>query len=342
MHHSLSGEKIPALILSALLFALPAQAQSGNEMLAGVSWSGFVDASYVYDAGTGMNTFGVDQFEIDLTKDFGGIGSFRADIEWVNDGMGGFTLALEQGYVTFSPESFNGTTLTFGQFNAPIGFELLDPNDMYQFSHALVFDYGLPTNLTGAMVTAPLGETFDIALYLVNGWDQNVDPNKGKTVGGRLGFSFGEKGGAGLSAAHGDPGVFGSQSLTVIDIDLTLTPTETVTLGAEFNTGRDVNILDVTNTWMGLMAMGHVDFASGHGVTGRVDFFNDPDALRLGTGVAEARKAVTIAPTFSLGENMGALAEIRFEFSDQDVFLDSNGAAVGSSTILAFEMTYSF
>ena len=70
--------------------------------------------------------------------------------------------STEQGYVTRSRAGSqdlegNYPILTFGKFNAPIGFELLDAPDMYQYSHSLVFSRGLPTNLTGAMLAMDLG-----------------------------------------------------------------------------------------------------------------------------------------------------------------------------------------
>ena len=123
-------------------------------------------------AATEESTFGLDQTEIDLVRPIGDAGYVRADVEWVKDGEG-WAQQLEQGFVSYTPEFLPGTAVTFGKFNAPIGFELLDAPDMYQFSHALVFDHGLPTNLTGAMIARPLGDKADVAAYWVNGWDVN-------------------------------------------------------------------------------------------------------------------------------------------------------------------------
>ncbi|MCH7859583.1 MAG: hypothetical protein IID14_07795 [Candidatus Marinimicrobia bacterium] len=40
-------------------------------------------------------------------------------------------------------------SITIEKFSASIRFELLDAPDMYQYSHSLVFDDALPTNLRG-------------------------------------------------------------------------------------------------------------------------------------------------------------------------------------------------
>jgi hypothetical protein len=81
-----------------------------------------------------------------------------------------------------------GATLTFGRFNAPLGFELVDPNEMFQFSHSLVYTYGLPVNLTGAMVRKAWDGGLDARAYAVNGWDRNDETNQVPTWGGRVGF----------------------------------------------------------------------------------------------------------------------------------------------------------
>jgi hypothetical protein len=206
-----------------------------------VEVSGFVDASYTYSDIDDANTFSLDQVEIDLSKSLGDIGTLRADLEWVSDGEGGFTLDAEQGYVTLDLGMGRGDgnypTLTFGKFNAPIGFELLDAPDMYQFSHALVFDNGLPTNLTGAMLSMDLGNGVDVVVHLSNGWDQNVDANTDKMIGGRLGYSHEELGGIGFSAMRGDEKELVG-NLTVYDIDLTLTPAPELLIGGSTTTAR--------------------------------------------------------------------------------------------------------
>ncbi len=297
----------------------------------GLTVSGFVDASNYYDVSSGVNTFGLDQVEVDAEKTIGDIGSVRADLEWTSDGAGGFSLGAEQGYVTFSPEFLGSWSLTFGKFNAPIGFELLDALDMYQYSRALVFDNGLPTNLSGAMLNAEFN----------HGWDQNVDINKSKTVGGRLGFTPNDYACGGLSVIYGAEDISEGDHLTVIDVDLCLTPVENWTFGGEYNYGND-EIAGVAYNLNGYLSMGHYDFNNWAGITARYDYFNDMDALRLGSGLAEKRQAVTIAPTFSIGAGMGALVEFRTDFSDQEMFEDENGEPAKSTSGWAFEMTYSF
>jgi len=350
--------RFPALLTVLMLASFPAFAQEdGDSAVSGlVEISGFVDASYTYTNLDDSNTFGLDQVEIDLSRNLGDIGSLRADLEWVSDGEGGFTLDAEQGYVTLDLGMGRGEgnypTLTFGKFNAPIGFELLDAPDMYQYSHALVFDMGLPTNLTGAMLSMDLGGGIDVVVHLTNGWDQNVDVNTDKMIGGRLGYSHEELGGIGFSAMRGDEkGLVGN--LTVYDIDLTLTPSTRLIIGGEYNSGKtELEQVDVENSWNGFMVMAHYSLTDIMGLTGRYDRFNreisQVAARRSGAqdhprSLDLTQQALTIAPTFALTDGLGFLMELRRDFSDDAIFYNSeSGKSEKSMVNFAFEMTYSF
>ncbi len=357
--------RFPAWLTVVIFAAYPVAAQENEDSAFPglVEVSGFVDASYTYTNLDDSNTFGLDQVEIDLSRNLGEIGTLRADLEWVSDGRGGFNLDAEQGYVTLDLGLGRGEgnypTLTFGKFNAPIGFELLDAPDMYQYSHALVFDRGLPTNLTGAMLSMNLGGGIDVAVHLTNGWDQNVDRNKEKTIGGRLGYNHEEMGGIGFSAMHGkQTELTGNQ--TVYDIDLTLTPTPELIIGGEYNKGKQEKDEHRRKfSWNGYMVMAHYRLNDVVGLTGRYDYFNvsfthDPlyiefwwdfpiSATREQLSRGVDQHALTIAPTFALTDGLGFLMELRRDFSDEEIFEHPETDELKKSMVnFAFEMTYSF
>ncbi len=357
----------PAWLMVLTLATFPAFAQEnggggtdpgGDSPVSGlVEISGFVDASYTYSNLDDSNTFGLDQVEIDLSRNLGDIGSLRADLEWVSDGEGGFTLDAEQGYVTLDLGLGRGKgkypTLTFGKFNAPIGFELLDAPDMYQYSHSLIFSNGLPTNLTGAMLAMDLGGGIDVVVHLTNGWDQNVDTNTNKMIGGRLGYSHEELGGIGFSAMRGDhvEPLFGTDielvsNLTVYDIDLTLTPAPGLIIGGEYNNGKtEPKVPNSDINWNGYMVMAHYRLTDLMGLTGRYDYFTTYSNATLRSGSAKVHtttlQAFTIAPTVALTDGLGFLMELRRDFS---VFERIRGSVEREESMVnfAFEMTYSF
>ncbi len=331
-------------LLIALLVAVSAVgfAYAGDGML---DVSGFVDASYFGNMNNNSNEFGLDQVEVDLGKTLEEGIALRADIEWVKDGND-WAIDLEQGYLEYRFDFLPTVGFTFGKFNAPIGFELLDAPDMYQFSHSLVFDNCLPTNLTGLMINTNLGYNLDLAAYATNGWDENTETNEVKTYGGRLGYTHCDLFTVGASAILGSFDADQTLSRTVIDIDLGVTPVENLLIGAEYNMGSiDVKDGDTFN-WTGFMVMAHYDLNDWFGFTARFDSVDDSDSQLflndLGVGLGETRTSLTFAPTFVLGDGIGALIEYRMDSSDQEVFTDSDNEPSKNESVIAFEMTYTF
>lgn len=263
--------------------------------------SGFVDGSTALPVAEGTDLgFSFDGLEIDIMKEHADGVSLRADIDFGE----GFA-DVEQAYVTVGG-------MTFGKFNAPIGWELLDAPDMYQFSHTLVFDYSLPTNLIGFSYARELGGGLDVVVYVANGWDINFADDDKPIFGTRVGYGMAGIA-AGLSLIQND-----AQDL-VIDVDATVEMVENLLIGLEVNSGgyRDPISGDGELGWM---VMGNYSIpGTPFAVTVRQD------------GLAEGG-TTTISPSYSFADGAGVLFEYRIGKDPTGV--DINEAAV--------EFTFSF
>lgn len=326
--------------LAVLLILLVAGvAAAGDDMMV----NGFVDASYSGNMTAGNGEFGLDQAEIDITRAMDDMVMLRVDIDFSKAGNA-FAADLEQGYMNFVLPVAPMVDFTLGKFNAPIGFELLDAPDMYQYSHSLVFNYCLPTNLTGLMAGYQINEMIGVQVYAANGWDRNTDNNGVMTFGGRVGVAL-DKLTLGFSGIIGSEDVNQASTQTVIDIDVTYNMADNMLIGGEFNIGTVSS--DVADAgWTGFMVMCHYDFNEWLGLTGRFDMVDDADGYLFGTdpvsGNAFSRNSITVAPTFVLGDGLGALVEYRMDMAGEDVFMDADNALTGSRSTIAFEMTYTF
>jgi len=341
--------KTMAALVGLGMIAAPAMASADGlkDKLGNLSISGFVDASLsgnnVSNAnGTKNRGTGLDQVELDIEYHEGNVG-LRFDLNGFPSAGGNVTqdALFEQGYMTYTIPSVGdeGLTFTFGKFNAPIGWELLDAPDMYQFSHALVFNYGIPTNLTGVMASSKYGMV-DASVYWTNGTDVNgLQKNGMKTFGGRLGISPVSGLNVGISYLqdknkNNQGATLGNPSSTITDIDLTYDGIDSLLIGAEYNENKSFQGIGIRSR--GYMVMGHYDFSDMFGATVRYDYF-DFDRAIAGTSTA-----YTGAVTASLGGGLGALVEIRND-KNTTVGTDANGTPFGKNVIsYAFEMTYGF
>jgi len=330
-------------LLSLALFSVASAADKT------FSISGFVDASYTGNIDQKKDTFGLDQVEVDMMRYHNDDISLRTDLEFLKDGND-WVVNVEQGFLQWNFTFLPTVALTFGKFNAPIGFELLDAPDMYQFSHALVFDHGLPTNLTGLMASFSPIPQLDVNMYICNGWDENDETNGPKTAGGRVGYALmEEKLNVGLSYIAGkeilndiipDSIQFTEYERSVLDIDLSFNYSSNLIIGGEFNQGSISND-DDDYSWSGFMIMGHYELNDWMGFTARFGSMDDPDSWLFGEN-GETRNAITIAPTFTLPNGIGALIEYRMDTSTEEVYLDSDGNEQKSTSNVAVEFTYTF
>jgi len=336
---------VAVLVAVLLLAAFPALAADGTV------FSGFVDASGTGDLTARTGTFGLDQTEIDVVRAVNERCTVRADLEWVKDGEG-WIQDVEQGFLTYRFGGARGLEATLGKFNAPMGFESLDPVDMYQFSHALVFDYGLPTNLTGLLLARPLSERWRLTGWWVNGWDRDDTTDRPRTFGGRLDLDAGSSSHAGVSVITGqewrrsdldpaDPAYVAPFRFrrTVVDVDGSFRPSSSLLLGVELNRGR-YKRERTAQDWTGLLLMAHQDVNDWWGWTGRFGWLKD-DSGRL-FGARARRSAMTLASTFDLGEGAGALVEVRYDHVSRELWQDGDGAPTDHRVTAAFETTYSF
>ncbi|GMT42250.1 MAG: hypothetical protein IEMM0002_0661 [bacterium] len=337
--------------------------------------SGFVDMSFVMNQDVEIDsTFNLDQAELDIEHKVSNEASARIDLQYlptkvgyvsnvnvadvdtgsvqndvrVTDSKGAFLTwqdIVEQAFINYS---FGRSSLKFGTFNAPIGFERLDAPDIYQYSHSMVFNYGVPKNLTGAMVNMG-GDKFDLAIYYVNGWDNMTDDSNDKTFGGRLGLNAPD-GVIGISYVKGEEfgasGILGNR--TVLDIDLTYTAYTNMIIGAQYNSGTQANgvAAGIDGKWDGFLVMTNYTVSDVYSITLRYDSFTDDGGTRM-RGVAlggkETRTAMTAAMLFPIAEGLAWRLEYKTTSSDQPVFPDSSGAITNDGEeIIAAELTYSF
>ncbi|MDQ6963502.1 MAG: outer membrane beta-barrel protein [Mariprofundales bacterium] len=324
-----------ALAIGLGLIATPAWAGSLSDKLDNINISGFVDGSFSGQSAnraTASTGFGLDQVELDVEYSRDNVG-LRFDLQGSPSAGGSVSQdsLFEQGYLyyTVSGIADEGVTFTFGKFNAPIGWELLDAPDMYQFSHALVFNNGLPTNLTGASLAAKLG-VVDGIIYYANQVDTNGVTTTGiRSAGGRLGITPAEGVNVGISyLSTGNPGNTADRTL---DIDFTYSAIANLLIGGEYN---QVKALNVTSG--GYFITAHYDFNDMIGATYRYGTW-DNDTNRAGKVTSN-----TVALTTTLGEGFGALAEYRIINNSTAVATGDGFGANFNTKAYAFEMTYSF
>jgi hypothetical protein len=329
----------------------PAVEAVKNDLATGIpEIHGFVEGLARGDLTAPGFDFALQQAEIDVIGNWKDTVFYRFDLQF--DAYYGepllFGNLVEQAIVDWQFYAPAQLKIGFGRFNAPMGFEALDPLDRWLASYSQVFNYLDPFLLTGPRFSGVIG-WFDFVLWGSQGWEVLADNNSDKTVGGRLGFKPVDTFGFGIAASYGtelpDPTtpVVGNQKRLGVALDW---------LAGSFNgfsIGGEVNLRQEGRT----AAVGSADPGAGLGIgamvefqyriheifalAARYDIINDMDGVVFYMGPKVLSQSVTVGPTFYLYDHLRVQLEYKANFLDQDILAKDNTADLGLTPSQLFQ-----
>lgn len=182
----------------------------GHTRWDGVSWTAFVDAYAGINAGlpvpqTGGNGYRAFDVSNGFALHWAGVG-----VSYEGDQVGGTVdlrfgpgsalyngsdarLGLEyvkQAYATWIPKAATGKLrLDLGKFDTLYGAEVADSQSNYNYTRGALNWLAQPLFHTGVRATLQLSEKASIAALVVNGWNNSIDNNFGKSAGLQLGLT---------------------------------------------------------------------------------------------------------------------------------------------------------
>lgn len=109
---------------------------------------------------------------------------------------------VKQAYARWRPGS-GPVSIDFGKFNSIYGAEAADSQLNYNYTRGVLFSLGQPYFHTGFRVAWDVTDQVSLTALAVNGWNNSIDNNAGKTFGLQLGYD--------LPAPGGDRELFGAR-----------------------------------------------------------------------------------------------------------------------------------
>ncbi len=94
---------------------------------------------------------------------------------------------VKQAFVTGKPHP--KVTLDFGKFDQPFGSEQADSQLNPNYTRSLLYGYAQPVYFTGVRADWAVSERLDVKVIAANGWNNSVDMNVGKSVGGQIAWT---------------------------------------------------------------------------------------------------------------------------------------------------------
>jgi hypothetical protein len=340
----------PAAAVAPTATALPA-------FLSSIQANAYVSLGYSYNAnrpGTRRNglrvfdqydnTLGVDVAELVLQRAVArpGDAGFRVDL---TAGTGspqsgqaaGLSLGqnadLQQAFVSYVAPVGSGLRVDAGKFVTHVGYEVYDGYDGYdsQYTRSLLFNYAGPFTHTGAKASYTFSRHVSAMVGVLNGWDNAVDNNGGKSVGAQIVLTPAAPVAVYLNYMGGPEKTDTSgYRRNVYDVAASWQLRPGLTLGADgvYGTERGASLVEPGGdaTWRGVAGYVTVSATPRLALGLRGESMRDAGGTRFGLGERATVSEITLTPTYKVSDRVVVRGDARIDRSSRPMFIREAGA----------------
>jgi hypothetical protein len=329
---------------------------------AGIEVTGFVDTYYAYNfntpAGdTQLRNFDTkhDQLSLNLLElafeqkpSAESRLGFRADINFgpttelvhaYEPGGAEIFRSFEQAYLSYLAPVGKGLQVDAGKFVTQHGAEVIESKDNWNYSRSLLFALAIPYYHVGLRATYPVSDKLTVAGFFVNGWNNAVENNGGKTFGVQALLKPHSRLTLVQNLMAGPEQVDDSSSTRWLsDTILTFNATSTLSLMLNYDHGTDT-VAGTDVTWKGIAAYLRLQATPSWAISPRVEWLDDTDGFM--TGTSQKVKEVTLTSEHKIDGGLLARLEYRRDFSDTE-FFTKDGRLVKDQNTFAIGLVYAF
>lgn len=239
---------------------------------------------------------------------------------------------LLQAYGSYSRGPEGKLTLDFGKFVTPHGAEVIETGDNWNYSRGLLFAWAIPYYHMGIRAKYKASKRASVSAFVVNGWNNVSENNKGKTVGLQASWTNGGK----LAVTHGWMGGPEQKDRSgnwrhLWDTTIVHRASDCLTLALNHDYATERTDAG-TVTWTGVAGYVRQELRGNRAVTLRAEWFRDRDGFS--TGTAQTLREITLTYEHRPHENLIVRYEVRRDWSTQAVFPKGSGASKAQTTLL--------
>jgi hypothetical protein len=258
-----------------------------------------------------------------------------------------FDQYLKEGYMEYLAPVGKGLQINVGKFVTPAGAEVIETKDNWNYSRGLLFSWAIPYFHFGVSGKYAFNSKFALTGYLMNGWNNSVDNNSGKTTGFTAAWTPNSKFGLTENYLVGpEQSNDNSDFRHLTDTVVTYSPNAKLSLMANYDYGHDRTVLTpgLTTTspvwWTGIA--GYIKYAPNAtwAIATRGEWFKDHNGFS--TGTAQNVGEFTLTLQRMLASKIITRLEFRRDMSDQDVFPYRTGLLRDAQNTVTLGMVYAF
>jgi Putative beta-barrel porin-2, OmpL-like. bbp2 len=235
---------------------------------------------------------------------------------------------LQEAYVAGRIPIGNGPVIKVGKFATLLGYEVIEsPNDL-NYSRGYLFTF-VPFTHTGVLASYSFTDWLSAQGGLVLGWDRSNLENDGPSGTGQIAVTPTKDLSTAVNFIVG-PEKSGDRNPIrwVIDVTANYTGIKDVTLGFNFDYGRQANDVFVASQglgdesvrWYGIAGYVAYDFLKDFRASLRQEWFQDIDGVRSATAGGVTLFSTTATLRYNIWKGLVARGEYRHDSADVAVF----------------------
>jgi len=191
----------------------------------------------------------------------------------------GFAQYLKEAYGSYLAPIGKGLQIDFGKFVTPAGAEVIESKDNWNYSRSLLFTYAIPFYHFGLRAKYAFSDKYSLTGYLVNGWNDIVDNNSGKTFGLSFGWTPNKKWGFTETYFVGPEEPNNNHNIRQLwDTVVTYSPTSKLSFILNTDYGRGDRFFTYANPvwWGGVAGYLRYQFNDSYALSTRYEYYDDP------------------------------------------------------------------
>jgi hypothetical protein len=253
-----------------------------------------------------------------------------------------FAQYLMEAYGSYLAPLGKGLQIDFGKFVTPVGAEVIESKDDWNYSRGLLFTYAIPFYHFGLRAKYTFSPKYSLTGIMTNGWNNIVGNNTGKTYG----FSFAWTPNRKWSVTQGylaRPEEFMNTSnyRQMFDTVVSYNVTSKLSLMTNYDYGRGDRMAAFPNPvwWTGVAGYLRYQFNDKWAYATRYEYYNDHFGFTTGT----AQRVNEFTETFErkVGGGLISRLEYRRDMSNRPSLFEGTTPADHQDTIEA-ALIYTF
>jgi hypothetical protein len=253
----------------------------------------------------------------------------------------GFDQYLKEAYFSYLAPVGKGLQIDVGKFVTPAGAEVIETKDNWNYSRGLLFSYAIPYYHFGMRAKYAFNDKYSLNGMFVNGWNNVIDNNTGKTYGIGFGWNPNKKFGIAQNYMAGpEQNNLNTNVRQLSDTVITYSPTSKLSFIVNGDYGRGDRITDPVTAivshpvfWTGVAGYVRYAFSGTSAFSTRYEYYDDHDGFT--TGTAQHLNEFTTTLERLVAHHIISRLEFRHDFSDQPVFFKGTTPVLAQNTLAA-------